>query len=115
MPPRLSSALELVDLAPEEAEDFFANEVPERVVALVDDLDDAQVAQLVEVQHVRETAVRVILTRLGEFALPAGTDVTTNAVQVRRSLDGVILAGSVYESGRALRSTVTPFANNCRL
>lgn len=70
MPPRLSSALELVDLSPAEVESFFAEEQPERVVALVDVLDDREVAKLVSVPHVRESAVRIILARLGEFALP---------------------------------------------
>jgi putative sterol carrier protein len=69
MPPRLSSALELGDMSSSEVESFFAEEQPERVVSLVDELDDKQVGQLVAVPHVRETAVRLILARLGEFAL----------------------------------------------
>jgi predicted lipid carrier protein YhbT len=70
MPPPVSSALELVELSVDEVESFFATEDPERVVSLVADLDDEQVERLVSVPHVRESAVRLILGRLGEFALP---------------------------------------------
>jgi putative sterol carrier protein len=70
MPRRLASALDLVDLTPEEVEQFFATEDPERIVALVHDLDDRQVGRLVAAPHVRESAVRLVLARLGEFALP---------------------------------------------
>jgi putative sterol carrier protein len=70
MPPRVSSALELVELSAAEVESFFADEEPERVVSLVAQLDDEQVQTLVSAQHVRESAVRLILGRLGEFALP---------------------------------------------
>jgi putative sterol carrier protein len=70
MPRRLASALDLLDLPPAEVERFFATERPERVVALVHDLDDRQVSRLVGVPHVREAAVRLVLARLGEFALP---------------------------------------------
>jgi putative sterol carrier protein len=69
MPSQVSSALELVELSPSEVESFFADEQPERLVALVDELDDDEVAKLVAVPHVREVAVRLILARLGEFAL----------------------------------------------
>jgi putative sterol carrier protein len=69
MPPRVSSALELVDLSSEDVESFFAEEHPERVVSLVDALDDKQVGKLVAAPHVRESAVRLILARLGEFAI----------------------------------------------
>lgn len=70
MPPRVTSALDLVDLPPDEVEDFFATEAPERIVALVDELDDDQVARLVGVPHLRESTVRHVLSRLDEFALP---------------------------------------------
>ncbi len=70
MPPRVTSALELVDLPPAEVEEFFGAEEPHRVVALLHDLEDKQVARLFSAAHVRESAVRLVLARLGEFALP---------------------------------------------
>ena len=68
--PRVSSALDLLDLTPDEANGFFATEDAERVVGLVDALTDRELARLVDVPHLRTSAVRHVLGRLGEFALP---------------------------------------------
>ena len=66
----VTSALDLADLPPEEADAFFATEDAERVVDLVDALSDRELARLVDVPHLRASAVRHVLGRLGEFALP---------------------------------------------
>ncbi len=88
MPRRLSSALDLVDLPPAEVEAFFATEQPERVVALVHDLDDRQVGRLVAVPHVRESAVRLVLARLGEFALPQALAAVKGVVEFEVDVPG---------------------------
>jgi putative sterol carrier protein len=81
MRPQVSSLLELVELSPSEVGSFFSDEHPERVVELVDRLDDREVAELVAVPHVREAAVRLILARLGEFALPEPLSRVTGLVE----------------------------------
>lgn len=81
MPPRVSSLLELLELSPSEVESFFADEQPERVVSMVDQLDDGEIAKLVAVPHLREAAVRLILSRLGEFALPEPLSRVTGLVE----------------------------------
>ena len=88
MPRRLRSALDLVDLPPAEVEEFFATEQPEVVVALVHDLDDRQVGRLVAVPHVRESAVRLVLARLGEFALPEALATVKGVVEFEVDVPG---------------------------
>ena len=88
MPRRLRSALDLVDLPPAEVEEFFATEQPEVVVALVHDLDDRQVGRLVAVPHVRESAVRLVLARLGEFALPEALAAVKGVVEFEVDVPG---------------------------
>lgn len=70
MPDRPDSALDLLEMTPEEVDRFFATEDPERVVAQVDALDDKQLSRLVRDRPVRTSAIRHVLARLDEFALP---------------------------------------------
>ncbi|MGZ4437764.1 MAG: SCP2 sterol-binding domain-containing protein [Nocardioidaceae bacterium] len=66
----LTSVAQLVDLPDAAVEAWFAEEDPERIVALVDHASDADLAVLIEHPQVRATAVRTVLGRLGEFAVP---------------------------------------------
>src|SRR5690242_7295759 len=79
----VTSALELVDLPPAEAEAFFATEDAELIVSLVDALSDRELARLVDVPHLREAAVRHVLGRLGEFALPGPLAEVEGVVEFR--------------------------------
>jgi putative sterol carrier protein len=81
--PRVSSALDLLDHTPEEADAFFATEDAERVLGLVDALSDRELALLVDVPHLRTSAVRHVLGRLGEFALPAPLAEVEGVVEFR--------------------------------
>ena len=66
----LTRVAQLADLEPEEIEAWFAREDPERIVALVDAAGDDELARLVELEHLRRAAVREVLSRLEEFAIP---------------------------------------------
>ena len=66
----LTRVAQLADLGQDEIEAWFAREHPERIVALVDAADDEELARLVEVDHLRRAAVREVLSRLAEFAIP---------------------------------------------
>src|SRR6478735_9943602 len=79
----VTSALDLADLPPEETDAFFATEDAERVVDLVDALSDRELARLVDVPHLRESAVRHVLARLGEFALPGPLAEVEGVVEFR--------------------------------
>ena len=79
----LTSALQLADLPAGEVDAFFATEDPERIVALVHDLSDRDLRRLVDVPHVRESAVRHVLGRLGEFALPGPLAEVKGVVEFR--------------------------------
>src|SRR6476661_10463568 len=79
----VTSALDLADLPPEETDAFFATEDAERVVDLVDALSDRELARLVDVPHLRASAVRHVLGRLGEFALPAPLAEVEGVVEFR--------------------------------
>jgi putative sterol carrier protein len=68
--PTLTSLLELADLPAAEVDRFFAEEDPERLVALVDATTDEQLRRLVTRAAVRDAAVHHVLHRLGEFAIP---------------------------------------------
>ena len=81
--PRVNSALDLLDHTPEEADAFFATENAERVVGLVAALTDRELARLVDVPHLRTSAVRQVLGRLGEFALPAPLAEVEGVVEFR--------------------------------
>ncbi len=62
-------AVHLADLDPQDAEHYFASEDPERIVALVDEASDKELARLAGIDHLRSAAVREILSRLEEFAI----------------------------------------------
>ncbi len=79
----VTSALQLADLPVEEVEAFFASEHPERIVALVDELSDRDLLRLVDIAHLRESAVRHVLGRLGEFALPGPLAEVKGVVEFR--------------------------------
>jgi putative sterol carrier protein len=81
--PRVDSALDLLDLTADEADAFFATEDAELVVGLVDVLSDRELARLVDVPHLRTSAVRHVLGRLEEFALPAPLAEVEGAVEFR--------------------------------
>jgi putative sterol carrier protein len=63
----LSTQLE--GLTAEQVEDFFAGADPELIVGLIDETSDAELRSLIDVEHIRESAVRNVLGRLTEFAL----------------------------------------------
>ncbi len=65
-----TSLLQLADLPAAEVERFFAEEDPERIVALADAASDEQLRTLVDRAEVRDAAVHHVLHRLGEFAIP---------------------------------------------
>ncbi len=79
----VTSALQLADLPVEEVEAFFATENPERIVALVEVLSDRELRRLVDLPHVRESAVRQVLGRLEEFALPGPLAAVKGVVEFR--------------------------------
>src|SRR6476619_452291 len=81
--PRVNSALDLLEHTPDQADAFFATEDAERVVGLVDALTDRELARLVDVPHLRTSAVRHVLGRLGEFALPAPLAEVEGVVEFR--------------------------------
>ncbi len=62
-------AAHLADLDPQETQDYFAAEDPERIVSLVDEASDQELARLARIDHLRSAAVRAILSRLDEFAI----------------------------------------------
>jgi putative sterol carrier protein len=62
-------AVHLADLDPQEVEEYFAAEAPERIVTLVDEASDDELARLARIDHLRRVAVREILSRLEEFAI----------------------------------------------
>lgn len=66
----LTSLLQLADLPAAEVDRFFAEEDPERIVALVDAASDEDLRRLVDRVEVRDAAVHHVLHRLGEFAIP---------------------------------------------
>jgi putative sterol carrier protein len=66
----LTSVSQLADLPDEEVRAFFAAEDPERIVGLVDHASDKELRALVGLRNVRDAAVELILSRLGEFAVP---------------------------------------------
>jgi putative sterol carrier protein len=70
MPEEPTTVTELAALSPAEAETYFAEEDPEALVALVGDASDEELRRLVGTEHVRRAAVRHILDRLAEFAVP---------------------------------------------
>lgn len=65
----VSRLVELLDLPPDQAQAWFEQEAPERVVGLVDAATDKELGRLVAVDHLRRSAVREILGRLDEFAV----------------------------------------------
>ncbi|MGZ4427613.1 MAG: SCP2 sterol-binding domain-containing protein [Nocardioidaceae bacterium] len=67
----VTSLVELAELPPEDVDRFFAGCDAEVVVGLVDAASDRELARLAEVDHVRAAAVRHVLARLPEFAVPA--------------------------------------------
>lgn len=68
--PDITSLLELADAPAAVVDRFFAEEDPERIVALVDAATDEELRRLVRRAEVRHAAVHHVLHRLGEFALP---------------------------------------------
>ncbi len=70
MSPAFTSLHELADLPAEEVDRFFAEEDPERLVALVDAATDDEVRRIATRPEVRDAVVHHVLHRLGEFAIP---------------------------------------------
>jgi len=66
----VTSARALATMPADEVDRWFATEHPERIVALVAALSDKDLDRLVALPHLREPAVRHVLGRLPEFALP---------------------------------------------
>lgn len=79
----VTSALELADLPADEVDRFFATEEPERIVDLVGALSDRDLGRLVGIEHLREAAVRRVLDRLGEFAVPGPLAEVKGVVEFR--------------------------------
>ena len=73
-------AVHLADLDADEAGDYFATEAPERIVALVDEASDKELARLAGIDHLRRAAIREILSRLEEFAIVERLAEVTGAV-----------------------------------
>lgn len=101
----LTTVSELAGLSGEEAERYFAEEDPERIVALVDGAPDRELRALVEKDHIRHAALVQILARLDEFALPEPLS------QVRGVVEFVVDVHRGQAERHALRfdgRTVTP-------
>jgi hypothetical protein len=69
-PPALRALTDLLDLPPAAAERFLAETDPELLVGLVEQASDDELARLAGVGHLRDSAVRQVLGRLSEFAVP---------------------------------------------
>lgn len=74
-------AVAVSGLEPDQLEVFFTETEPEVIVGLIDRTSDRDLERLLAVDHVRDTAVRTVLHRLEEFAVPERLAATSGVVR----------------------------------
>jgi putative sterol carrier protein len=79
----LTRLVDLADLSPEQVHAWFASEDPVRIVEMVGAATDKELVRLVAVPELRHDAVREVLGRLGEFAVPDRLAAVRGVVEFR--------------------------------
>jgi putative sterol carrier protein len=74
-------AVSVAGMEPADVEVFFSETEPEVLVGLIERTSDADLETLLAADHVRETAVRTVLGRLEEFAVPERLAATEGVVR----------------------------------
>jgi len=84
----LTSVTQLAELPVEDVESYFEREDAERIIGLVHYASDSELEALVALPQVREPAIRHVLARLDEFAIPERLATIKGVVQFHIAVPG---------------------------